>query len=874
MSEYPRKEVEAKWQDAWEEWKIYRFDPESDKEPYTIDNPPRYASGALHIGHAVHYTHIDFAARYKRMRGYNVMFPLCFDVNGMPIEVNVEKKYGIKMRDTDRHEFIKLCRDFANANIEEMKRQFKILGHSMDPSVYYQTDADYYRKITQLTFIDMYKKGYVYKGESPINWCPRCGTALADAEVEYTERKTLLNYIKFKDVETGDDVLIATTRPELLGACKLVAVNPNDEKHRHLIGRRLKTPIYDIEVEVVGDEKVDPEFGTGVVMICTIGDKDDLEWIFKYKLPIDKSIDEQGRMTEIAGKYAGMSVQDARKAIIEDMKAQGLLVKQEEITQTVGTCWRCHTPLEFLQVPQWFFNILDHKETILKAADEINWFPEFMKVRLRDWVNSLNRDWVISRQRYFATPIPLWECKECGHVVLAKEEQCYVDPTIDPPPVDRCPKCGGELKGCEDVFDTWVDSSITALYNTFWRRDDKLFKKLYPMSLRPQSHDIIRTWAFYSIYRGTAITGEKPWKNIMIGGFILAEDGRPMHASWGNAVDPLQLLEDYGADALRYFAAKCTLGIDTPFRSKDVKHAVRFENKIWNIYRLIEKWGIDGSDENLRLVDRWILSRYSYVVRKATEHMERFEYDKAMSIIENFLWHEFADHYLEMIKGRDDEALRYTLHTVGLGTLKMLAVFMPHITEEIYQRMYREKEGEKSIHISKWPEPVLEDDEAEKGGEAVKEIIAAIRRWKASKGMALNANIGRITIVAPEAEKAIIEAHEDILRTVKADDIVLIKKEDVERVPVRVIPNYRKIGPEFKGDAKKISEYLRSAEPSEVERKLSEGGIFVIDGKEFTLTEEHISIDYSLQVEGTEMEEMEVDTPLKKALVLLKKDVT
>jgi len=486
----------------------------------------------------------------------------------------------------------------------------------------------------------------------------------------------------------------------------------------------------------------------------------------------------------------------------------------------------------------------------------------------------LNRDWVISRQRYFATPIPLWECKECGHVVLAKEEQCYVDPTIDPPPVDRCPKCGGELKGCEDVFDTWVDSSITALYNTFWRRDDKLFKKLYPMSLRPQSHDIIRTWAFYSIYRGTAITGEKPWKNIMIGGFILAEDGRPMHASWGNAVDPLQLLEDYGADALRYFAAKCTLGIDTPFRSKDVKHAVRFENKIWNIYRLIEKWGIDGSDENLRLVDRWILSRYSYVVRKATEHMERFEYDKAMSIIENFLWHEFADHYLEMIKGRDDEALRYTLHTVGLGTLKMLAVFMPHITEEIYQRMYREKEGEKSIHISKWPEPVLEDDEAEKGGEAVKEIIAAIRRWKASKGMALNANIGRITIVAPEAEKAIIEAHEDILRTVKADDIVLIKKEDVERVPVRVIPNYRKIGPEFKGDAKKISEYLRSAEPSEVERKLSEGGIFVIDGKEFTLTEEHISIDYSLQVEGTEMEEMEVDTPLKKALVLLKKDVT
>ncbi len=874
MSEYQCSSVEKKWQDAWEEWKIYRFDPDSDKEPYTIDNPPRYASGALHIGHAVHYTHIDFAARYKRMRGYNVMFPLCFDVNGMPIEVNVEKKYGIKMRETDRHDFVKLCREFANSNIGEMKRQFKILGHSMDPSAYYQTDADYYRKITQLTFLEMYKKGYVYKGESPVNWCPRCGTALADAEVEYEERKTQLNYIKFKEADTGKDVIIATTRPELLCACKLVAVHPEDKKYKHIIGKRLRTPIYDMEVEVVADEKVDPEFGTGVVMICTIGDKDDLEWIFKYKLPIEKSIDEHGRMTEIAGKYAGMEIGEARKAVIEDMKKAGLLVKQEEITQTVGRCWRCHTPLEFLQVPQWFFNILDHKKEVLEAAERIDWFPEFMKVRLYDWVNSLNRDWVISRQRYFATPIPLWECKDCGYVVPAKEEQCYVDPTIDKAPVDRCPKCGGELKGCEDVFDTWVDSSITALYNTFWRRDDALFRKLYPMSLRPQSHDIIRTWAFYSMFRGTAITGREPWRNIMIGGFILAEDGRPMHASWGNAVDPLRLLEDYGADALRYFAAKCALGIDTPFRSKDVKHAVKFENKIWNIYKLISRWKGRGSKGDLRLVDRWIIGRYTQVVRLATKHMDGFEYEKAMAQVENFLWHEFADHYLEMIKGRDDEAVKYTLYEVGIGTLKMLAPFMPHITEEIYQRDYREFEGAKSIHISAWPEEIFSVEEDMKAGEAIRDIIAAIRRWKASKGMPLNAGIGRMTIVGPEAEKAIIEAHEDILRTVKGSDIVLIKEEDVKKVPSSVMPNFKRIGPEFKSDAGKIVKFLKSAEPAEIERTLSEDKPVEIDGKEYRLTAEHLSIDYDLQVEGVEMEALEVPTTLGKVLVLLKKGLT
>ena len=497
MSQYIASETERKWQQKWKEWELYKFDPCSPKPVYSIDNPPRYTSGSLHLGHATGYSLIDFAARYRRMRGYNVFFPLCFDVNGTPTEIKVEKKHGIDKLSTPRQEYIRLCSEFANSFIDEMAHQFEMLGESMDPSIYYQTDAPYYRRITQITFLRLLKRGIVYKGTFPVNWCPSCTTALADAEVEYSDNVTKLNYIKFKLKGTDEDVIIATTRPELLSACQMVAVSPEDKSKEHLVGKELVTPIYGKAIKVIADDKVDPAFGTGVVMICTIGDKTDLEWVMKYNLPMDKAIDEQGRLTSLTGKYAGMTVKEGKQAIIEDLKAAGLVVKQEDVKQNVGGCWRCHHPIEFLQMPQWFLKTMDYKEQVLKLADEVEWYPSFMKVRLQDWVNSLQWDWVISRQRYFATPIPVWECERCGTVVPAQESQAYVDPTIDKPPVDTCPSCGGGLIGCTDVFDTWMDSSISALYNTFWERDDEKFQRLYPMSMRPQSHDIIRTWALY-----------------------------------------------------------------------------------------------------------------------------------------------------------------------------------------------------------------------------------------------------------------------------------------------------------------------------------------------------------------------------------------
>jgi valyl-tRNA synthetase len=868
MANLDQLKIEKKWQDFWDENKIYTFDPNSEKPAYSIDNPPRYASGGLHVGHAVHYTHIDFAARYKRLRGYNVFFPLCFDTNGIPIEERVERRMGITRMDIDRHEFIKLCREFANENIADMTKQFKILGESMDPTIYYQTDAEYYRRLTQISFIELYNKGLIYKGEHPVNWCPRCMTALADAEVEYQDRKTKLNYIKFKISDRDEDVIIATTRPELLCTCQLVAINPRDERAGELAGKMLLTPVYEKAVEIVEDDKVLSDFGTGIVMICSIGDKDDLEWIFRYGLDIEQGIDEHGRMTEVAGKYKGMTIKEAKEAIISDMKEQGLLIKQEDLDQSVGSCWRCKTPIEFLKVPQWFLKLLDFKSEVLRISNEVHWFPEFMKIRLEDWVNSLNWDWVISRQRYFATPIPLWECADCDEVVVAKEEQCYIDPTIESPPVDKCPKCGGELKGCEDVFDTWMDSSISPLYNTFWKRDEKMFKKLFPMSLRPQAQDIIRTWAFYTIIREHLLVDSKPWDDIMIGAYILAEDGTPMHASKGNAVDPIAILEEYGSDAVRYYAANCALGMDNPFRIKDIKRGVRLCTKLWNMQTFIGgaisgKTAFDSS--NLSKVDKWILSRYSKILKETTALLDSYQFDKSMKVIENFLWHEFADHYLEMVKYRiydkEDEGALYTLYTIGLGLTKMLATFLPHITEEVYHTYYKELDGKASLHISDWPKEIVQDEDALIKGELAKNIIAALRNWKSDNRLALNSEIALVEIVAGDKLDLFSDIQDDISNTVRAKKLNIVESVDIEEVPVSVLPVFAKLGPKFKENAGEIANILKSADATSVSEALEGTGyeISLKTGEKALITRDFVNIEKAQKAHGRELATLTID---------------
>jgi len=855
MAQYDQKAFEKKWQKKWQEMKIYHFDFNSKKKPYSIDVPPRYASGPLHAGHAVHYTHIDFAARYKRMRGYEVFFPLCFDVNGIPIEERVERQLGITRKDIDRHKFTKLCSEFANKNIKTMTDQFLLLGESMDPTVYYQTDAEYYRRITQISFIELYNKGLIYKGKFPVNWCPRCMTAMADAEVTYTDRKTKLNTIKFyfkdkqpeqllkyhsigKD-EKGVYAEIATTRPEMLPSCQIVAVHPTDERAPWLVDQTLIVPLFNKEVKIVEDDAVDPDFGSGIVMICTVGDKEDLNWVFKYKLPIEMSIDEEGRMTDICGKYKGMKIVDARKAVINDLKNENILIKQEPLDQSVGSCWRCKTPVEFINAEQWFLKTTDFKKMVLEKSDEMNWYPEFMKIRLEDWVNSLEWDWVISRQRYFATPIPLWECEKCGEVVLARKEDCYVDPTIDKPPVDKCPKCGGKLIGNEDVFDTWMDSSISPLYNTFWNRDDKRFKKLYPMSLRPQAHDIIRTWAFYTILRCSLITGEKPFENMMMGGFILSEDGTPMHASLGNVIDPIEVIKKYGADAFRSYAASCALGVDNPFRTKDVVRGVKLLRKIWNVQQFIANVIKDERPKKVELIDidKWILTKYSKLIKKCTKQMDEFDYSQTMKDVEYFLWHELADHYIEMIKSsiyekKNIDSIKYTLYTLGIGTLKLFAPFFPHITEELYQNHYAQFEGDKSIHISSWPEPLLIDDEKEKAGEFVKNYISQVRSWKSEQGIPLNAPVESIATYASKKVISQIKPNESIIKsTLKYPENHKFMEgmPSTEEKITKIMPIYAKIGPDFKADAKKVIQWLNKNQKEIIKKIEKDGDIKISD---------------------------------------------
>lgn len=861
---YDRVAIEKKWQGVWEEQKLYHFDLESDRPVYSIDNPPRYASGPLHVGHAIHYTHIDFAARFKRQTGHNVMFPLCIDVNGMPIEVNVEKKHGIKMRDYPRQEFIKLCTEFADNNIDLIRSQFKLLGDSMDPSIFYRTDADYYRRLTQISFIKLYRRGLIYKGLAPVNWCTRCGTALADAEVEYRTKQSRLNYIHFGIDGADEDAIVATTRPELICTCQIAAVSPKDRSKAHLVGKKLVTPIFGREVEIIADDKVDPDFGTGLVMICSIGDKDDLEWIYKYNLPVEKGIDEHGFMTELAGEYSGMPVIEARKAIIEDLKRDGLLSKQEPVEQNTGTCWRCHSPIEFLQVPQWFLRTLDAREQMLARTEELEWNPDFMKIRLIDWINSLNRDWVISRQRYFATPIPLWECGGCGEVVLPSEEDCYVDPTVDPPPVDACPDCGGQLSGCEEVFDTWMDSSLSPLYCTMWQRDEEQFKRLFPMSLRPQAHDIIRTWAFYTILRSHYLVDSKPWKEMMIDGFILGPDGKPMHASLGNVVDPLVLLEEHGTDAWRFYSASVPIGEDSAIRIKDIVHGVRFCNKFWNVQKFMAR-GLRANftePPELHVPDRWILTRYHDLVESVTHHYSKYRFDRAVRELEQFVWHELADHYLEMVKHRntgEDDALAMTLYEIGLGVTKMLAPVIPHICDEIYELYYKDYDGAASVTISDWPKAPLNEPDAIPKGELLRDVIAEVRNWKSEKEMALNAPLGVIEIIGPDIDK-LLGCESDILGTLKASDVLLVAEKEIESCPVAVKPVKARIGPAFKQNAAEISNLLTSAVPGEIAASLATGTLEVqlASGERVVIEPDMVEIISAPTIDGKEIETVSV----------------
>lgn len=852
MAAYDHKEQEVKWQSMWRDSAVYRFDPESKNEIYSIDTPPRYTSGALHLGHAAGYPILDFAARYKRMKGYNVFFPLCFDGNGMPVETATEKKHGITKFTVDRKTYLRLCNEYANQFIETMTRQFEMLGMSLDPSIYYETHSTSYRKFTQISFLRLLAKGLAYRGTFPVNWCIHCNTSLADAEVEREERETELHHIDFM-LKEGGKITIATTRPELIGACHAILVHPSDKRYSGFAGKRAVLPVYGREVPVLEDEKVEISFGTGAVMICSYGDKEDARWILKHHLPVTVIIDEFGKMNDASGFLSGLEALPARSRMLEELRSLGQFVKSMKIKQSVGVCWRCATPVEIIEKMQWFLKSVQFNREVLSAADSIEWFPEFMKQRFSDWTNSLDWDWVISRQRLFATPIPVWQCDKCDFVLPASEKDCYVDP-VETPAASVCPNDGSKLTGSSDVFDTWMDSSISAFYNCYWLRDDDLFRRMFPMSMRGQAHEIIRTWAYYTVLRSQLMLASIPWKDIMITGFIMAPDRTPMHTHLGNVIDPVPLIEKYGADALRYYGATCSLGTDQAFRERDVVHGQRLCNKLWNIANFVSSTGRKGrKPAQPGPVDSWAAGHFNHTVEEATALMDRYEFDKAMRIIEQFAWHEFADDYIEMLKSRTregDSAADWMLSNIAFGVTKMLAPFLPHVTEAIYQEFFR-KEGEPiSIHLCSWPSPLdLKKGDAV-AGETAARIVNAVRGWRAD--VEYRGDLEEIVVISDD--KSLSKCSKEIGSSLRSATVRFSSAQGFERRISALKPNFQYIGPKYREKAKEITRILREADVSGLKFD-GEGNLLLEEeGRKTTIEKEAFSATFSYYTEGHETE--------------------
>ncbi len=797
MKPMPKKNdflaTEKKWQQKWEEWGIYHFHWEDRSKPtFSIDTPPPYPSGEFHMGNVLNWTYFDIVARYKRMQGYNVYFPQGWDCHGLQIERRAEKEFNVKKSDVSTVRFIELCKKFVDKYIGIMKTAIQQLGCSNDWTVEYKTmNPDYWRR-TQFSFIMLFKRGFIYQGTHPVNWCPSCETAIADAEVSYETHQGTLHYIKFPLEESGF-LTIATTRPELIPACVTVAVNPKDKRYKQHIDKKVRVPTTKRDVKIIPDSMVDPEFGTGVVMICTYGDKADVKTVAKHKLPVIMTLTENGKLNEKTGKYAGLTIKEAKKAIVEDLKQDDLLVKTEPIQQEIGLCDRCEAPIEILETKQWFMKTRKLTEDVEKTANQLIWYPDYMKTRLIDWAESLDWDWVISRQRVFGTPIPIWYCEKCGEVLLAEESWPPIDPKQETPRAKKCPECGHDKFIPEkDVFDTWMDSSITCAVHAGWPDvSEKEWRRLFPADLHPSGTDIIRTWAYYLMVRHLALFSETPYKACLINGMCLGSDGRKMSKSLGNYIATSEVFQKFGADTSRQWAAGGgTTGSDIPFRWPDVEYGWRFLIKLWNACRfaslLLEDYR-PAKAPKLLLLDKWLLAKMNQATLRATEAFEKCQFNIALEEIRNFTWRDLCDNYIEAAKHRlykseiygeeKHEAAQYTLFTALYRVLQLFAPIAPHITEEIYQIMFAEDMKHESIHISSWPTGKEEVDEGiiEKGNFAVA-VIGEIRREKARKRMPLNSDIDKLTVYAGSKRNAefLADYTEDIQGTCKVKKIKIL----------------------------------------------------------------------------------------------------
>ena len=763
---YDAKEKELKWLNFWKDKKVYEFNPDN-RQVYSIDTPPPTVNGKIHIGHIFSYSQAEMIARYKRLRGFNVFYPFGFDDNGLPSERLVEKEQGKKAAEIGREEFSKLCYETTDKYEDSFKELFSRLGVSTDWNIHYKTVSPSTIKISQTSFLDLIDKGHCYHKESPALWCNECLTSIAQAELETKTIKTTFNYLNYETTD-GEKFTIATTRPELIPAIVCVFVNPNDEEHKHLIGKTAHIPVIDVEVPILADDKVAIDKGTGIVMCCTFGDQTDIEWWKKYNLPLKYIFTEDGRIKEDVPNYGGLKIKEARAKIIEDFEAAGYLVKVEELEHEVQTHERCGKEVEYTVMNQWFIDIMNHKDDFIKIGNEIKWHPDYMHSRYDEWVNNVAWDWCISRQRYFGVPFPVWYCKECGEAIFAKKEDLPVNPLTDKPSIKKCPKCGCEEFVPEtDVMDTWATSSLTPLINMRYGEKENYEDILKPMSLRTNASEIIRTWDFYTIVKSFYHFGTRPWDNVMISGFVMASKGEKISKSKGNSkAEPLDLINEYSADVIRYWAGSGRLGTDITFSEETLQRGRKLVNKIWNVSKFIEMHLADYKDKEFNdyeYIDKWILGNFQEMEKGFVKYLDEYEVGLALNTLEKFFWN-FCDNYIEIVKHRlyrpeeFGEESRYsgqkTIYMLLYKLLQDFSIFFPFITEEIYQELYKDKP---SIHITEIEPLNYEFKQELKYGDIICNIISEVRGKKSSNNLSLKTPVKTLEITCEEKIKESIE---------------------------------------------------------------------------------------------------------------------
>ncbi len=781
---YNTQEKEQKWMEYWEKNKIYEFTPDS-RKIYSIDTPPPTVNGKIHIGHIFSYSQAEMIARYKRIRGYNVFYPFGFDDNGLPSERLVEKEQGKKAHEIGREAFSQLCYETTNKYEAEFKKLFKRAGFSADLNSAYKTVSASSSKISQLSFIELVEKNHCYHKESPALWCNECLTSIAQAELETTTIKTTFNYINFSTIEDNQTFTIATTRPELLPAIVAIFINPSDDNNKHLIGKSAHIPLLDITVPIMADEKVAIDKGTGIVMCCTFGDQTDIEWWKKYNLPLKNIFTEDGHIVESIPTYGGLAIKSARKQIIEDLTTAGYLVKQEELEHEVQVHERCGKEVEYTVMKQWFIDIMNHKKDFLKIGNEISWYPKHMKSRYDEWVENIMWDWCISRQRYFGVPFPVWYCQDCHKVILADKSQLPVNPLSDKPTISTCPNCGcTEFTPETDIMDTWQTSSITPLINMHYGEKDNYEELLKTMSLRCNAHDIIRTWDFYSIVKSYYGFAQKPWNDVMISGFVMANKGEKISKSKSNSkMEPFDLLEQYGADIVRYWAGSGKLGTDIVFNEETFIRGKKLTNKIWNVSKFIEMHLTDYEDKqftDFEYIDKWILAKYQEMETQFIKYLDNYEIGLGLNVLEKFFW-EFCDNYIEIVKHRlyrpeeFGDIARYsgqkTIYTLLYKLLQNFSIYFPFITEEIYQELYKDNQ---SIHLTKIIPLDYNFEEELKYGNQICDIISAARGEKSTNSLSLKTPIKYLEIAAtPQLAHAINMSIKDFKATLFIDELMI-----------------------------------------------------------------------------------------------------